>query len=176
MCIRDRHIDALVRGVRRHGGSDAVILEQAEFPVCDSSMDGTVCMLGLVASRLCAHANVRMADVASGDFAKRARSGLRMGFSMLRAAADRNGERDVLRQLLSRHSCVAFLRQLSGGADAVGEERGPDSMGRRVVEDASAEAARHVPAAEFHPMRLLTWNVAGKMTSASGPEWWKNKR
>ena len=168
-----QHLDALVRGVRRHGGSDAVILEQAEFPVCDSSMDGTACMLGLVASRLCAHANVRMADVASGDFAKRARSGLRMGFSMLRAAADRNGERDVLRQLHSRHSCVAFLRQLSGGGDVVGEAGGPDSVGRRLVEDASADAARHVPAAEFHPMRLLTWNVAGKMTSASGPEWWR---
>ena len=62
-----RSIDGLVRGARRHSGADSVALEQAEFPPCDSSMDGTACVRGMVVSRLCSHAKLRFADLASED-------------------------------------------------------------------------------------------------------------
>ena len=93
-----RNMDGLVRGSRRHSGGDGVSLEQAEFPVCESSMDGTACVLGLIVARLCEHAGagLQSVDVAGDAFVKRARAGLRLGFGMLRAGADRSGERDVL--------------------------------------------------------------------------------
>ena len=35
-----------------------------------------------------------------------------------------------------------------------------------------AEATFIVKESDFQPLRLLTWNIAGEQTSASGPAWW----
>ena len=162
-----RNIDGLVRGAGRYSGADSVALEQAEFPPCDSSMDGTACVLGMVVSRLCSHVKLRFADLASEDYVKRARAGLRLGFGMLRAGEDQSGERDVLRLLRLRDSCMELLRLLSGsfgssdgaGAEAAGTGSGPATTST-------------VKESEFQPLRLLTLNIAGTQTSASGPAWW----
>ena len=72
------NVDGLVRGSRRHSGSENVCVEQGEFPTCESSMDGTACVLGLIVARLCVHARIACLDATSEEFAKRARTGLRL--------------------------------------------------------------------------------------------------
>ena len=62
---------------------------------------------------------------------------------------------------------VELLRLLSGsfgspdgaGAEAAGMGSGP-------------ETTSTVKESDFQPLRLLTWNIAGTQTSASGPAWW----
>ena len=158
-----QNIDGLVRGARRHGGSENVHLEQAEFPACESSTEGTACVLGLVVSRLCSYVKMRGADPGAEGFSARARAGLRLGFGMLRGGADQSGERDVLRQLRFTDSCREVLGLLSG---AIG--RSPDVAGDAAALVPESGAVSSVMEADTQPLRVLTWNIAGMSTSASG--------
>ena len=105
--------------------------------------------------------------MALGDYAKRARAGLRLGFGMLRAAADRSGERDVLRQLYFPESCMASLGLLSGGCES-SVRAGGDNAGVCL----GSEVESSVKESDFQPLSLLTWNIAGAQTSSSGPDSW----
>ena len=86
---------------------------------------------------------------------------------MLRAGADQSGERDMLRQLRHRDSCVELLRLLgssSGSSPEVGRAAADEAQG--------AGATSIVKESDFQPLRVLTWNIAGDQVSASGPAWW----
>jgi endonuclease/exonuclease/phosphatase family metal-dependent hydrolase len=152
-----RNVDAMVRGLRRHGGTPDVNVVLEEFPVCDASHEVVLAALGLLVDRVAFVAEAPGQQAVSVDYVRSARAGLRSVFASLRIEAQRRGERDVNVQLKDKVLARKFFEDY-------GKPRAPlQSAGEVRAVNAGAPPTICLEAASFQPARVLTWNISSTL-------------
>ena len=101
----------------------------------------------------------------SMTFVQDMRRGLKSVFAFLRTEADRSDTRDVLQRLGTGETCREVLRRFGAAVSADQVREGLDAR------DVGAPV-RTVQVDNFQPLRVLTWNIAGRSVAQQAPESW----
>ena len=149
-------------------GAHAHTTELVACPDCENRQDGLLAAFGLLAFRVAELAGVSCMAVVAGTFVHDIRAAAAEAFADLRERVDGDpcGDRDVLRHLVGREACVAWLRKLVTKPALLVRGARLTAPQRVALLEGECEAA------PVEPFFVLTWNVNQKVSpkSAQAPE------
>jgi hypothetical protein len=164
---RSRLAERLCRNVVRLLSSDpeakTVELTQHAPQATASPFERGFVMLGLMVRSVLLGAGLDFHDPQQPDFVPKVRKSLGAAFAALRGEADKTGNRDVLSQLSTEESCRSWLKVLSAPVQV-------DAPQASVAALSQHQRSRTVEVMSFQPLRILSWNISGKTTSARAPK------